>query len=198
MNKKELMRTLGRKLRGLSGAEKRDRLAFYGEMLDDRIEEGMSEAEAAESILRSALEEFPGEELPAKRRMSGLTIALLVLGSPIWIALGAAFFAVLISLFAALWAVVISIFAVGIALMIGGLGGIALGAVHLFRGRAGTGLAFIGAGLLCAGLGILVTIAAVYACIGAAKLTAKTARWVGSLFFSGKHADNKRDLERTA
>ena len=190
MNKKEFTKTLTKLLKDLPRAERRDRLTFYEEMLADRMEEGMTEAEAAESIILSAREEFPAEELPAKRRMSGLTIALLVLGSPIWIALGVVFFAVLISLFAALWAVVISIFVVGIALMIGGLGGMVLGAMHIFRGRAGTGLAFIGAGLLCTGFGILVTLAAVAACRGAAKLTKSTALWIASLFYTGKHGNN--------
>lgn len=190
MNKKEFTKTLTKLLKDLPRAERRDRLAFYEEMLADRMEEGMTEAEAAESIILSAREEFPAEETPDKRKLGALQIALLVLGSPIWIALGIAFFAVLISLFAALWAVVISIFAVGIALMIGGLGGMVLGAMHIFRGRAGTGLAFIGAGLLCTGLGILVTIAAVAACRGAAKLTKSTALWIASLFFTGKHGNN--------
>ena len=46
MDKKEFMSELKEKLCGLPKKELEERLSFYGEMIDDRIEEGLSEEEA--------------------------------------------------------------------------------------------------------------------------------------------------------
>ena len=50
MRKKEFLSALRRKLKGLPKREIEERISFYGEMIDDRIEEGFSEDEAVEKI----------------------------------------------------------------------------------------------------------------------------------------------------
>ena len=45
MTKNEFISRLRARLSGLPKDEIRERLAFYGEMIDDRIEEGLSEEE---------------------------------------------------------------------------------------------------------------------------------------------------------
>ena len=50
MTKQEFTEQLRAKLQGLPEAELEERLLFYSEMIDDRIEEGESESEAISAI----------------------------------------------------------------------------------------------------------------------------------------------------
>ena len=50
MGKAEFLEVLRRKLTGLPQAEIEERLAFYNEMIDDRIEDGLTEEEAVAEI----------------------------------------------------------------------------------------------------------------------------------------------------
>lgn len=68
-------------------------MTFYAEMLDDRIEEGLSEEEAVaaagavEEIVRQTVDETPlakiaKERVRPKRHLKAWEIVLLALGSP--------------------------------------------------------------------------------------------------------------------
>lgn len=61
MNRHAFLRELEGRLAALSEAERDQTLAYYGEMIDDRIEAGMSE-EAAVAAL-GAMEEIAAEAL---------------------------------------------------------------------------------------------------------------------------------------
>ena len=50
MNKQEFIRQLSEKLSGLPQTDIEERLAFYSEMIDDRMEDGISEEEAVLAI----------------------------------------------------------------------------------------------------------------------------------------------------
>ena len=50
MNRETFLTELRQRLSGLPREELEERLAFYGEMLDDRLEDGLTEEEAAESL----------------------------------------------------------------------------------------------------------------------------------------------------
>ena len=50
MNKKEFLAQLRKGLSGLPREDIEDRLAFYSEMIEDRMEEGFSEKEAVSAI----------------------------------------------------------------------------------------------------------------------------------------------------
>ena len=50
MTKQEFLCALGKKLSGLPRREVDERLAFYSESIDDRIEEGRTEAQAVADI----------------------------------------------------------------------------------------------------------------------------------------------------
>ena len=56
MNKDLFMNELMARLSGLPQADIEERLAFYSEMIDDRIEDGMTEEEAAAFAERIRLE----------------------------------------------------------------------------------------------------------------------------------------------
>ena len=50
MNKREFLEQLKKELSGLPQSDIEDRLTFYGEVIDDRTEEGMTESEAVSGV----------------------------------------------------------------------------------------------------------------------------------------------------
>lgn len=162
MTKNEFLSSLGECLSGLPQNEIEERLGFYGEMIEDRMEEGVSEEEAVAAIgnvneiadhiiSEVSIGRIAKEKIKPQRRLKAWEIVLLVLGSPIWLSLLIAVFAAAISLYVSLWAVIISLWSVFVSLV-----GITLyGIVAALMNRASTvGWAFNGAGIACLGLAI--------------------------------------------
>jgi len=186
MNRNEFIRTLRRGLSGLSPEEIEAQVNFYNEMIDDRMEEGLTEEAAIAQI--GPVEQIVGQTVldappvRKKRSLGALEIVLLVLGSPIWISLLAAAFVVVLAGFVVLWSVVISLWAVEVSLGACALAGVAAIPIFAMKGYALTGIALGGCGLFCAGLSIF----GFYGCKSVAKLCvllcAKTFSGIKSLF----------------
>lgn len=169
MNKQEFLTRLRKGLRGLPSKEKKEHLAFYGEMIDDRIEDGLSEEAAVAEI--GNIDEIIAQikaATPKKKKNAGV-IVLLTLGFPVWGSLLLAVIAIAVSLCVALWAV----FA---ALLGSALGGVVGGIILFGYGHQPAGLALIGAALVCAGLGIFLFYGCKAATVGMLRLTKKLVR----------------------
>ncbi len=165
MCKQAFLDALREHLAGLPQEDIEERLAFYAEMIDDRVEEGFTEEEAVaaigsvEEIFAQIIEEIPFTKLVKERirrenRLSAWEIVLLAVGSPIWLALLIAAFAVVLSLYVVLWSVVVSLWSVFAALAASALGCLAGGIVLACSGYIPSGLLCIAAALVCAGLAI--------------------------------------------
>jgi len=165
MCKQSFLDQLRKGLSGLPQNEIEERLTFYGEMIDDRIEEGLSEEDAvlaigsvddvvSQIVADTPLSKIAKERIKPKRRLALWEIVLLVLGSPIWLSLIIAVFAVILSIYAVLWSVVLSLWAVFASLIGCALGGIAAGIGFVFIKHVVSGIAMIGAGIVCSGLSI--------------------------------------------
>lgn len=192
MTKTEFLARLENGLVQLPKEERQSNIDYYSELIDDMIEEGMTEDEATAklgdpyAIAHSILEEMPIDKLVRDRvRPAGgwtaLAIVLAVIGSPVWLPILLALFAVVVSIVVAIWAVVIAVFAVMAALIVAGIAilvGLTIGAVN----GAGTAMFFLGAALIVIAAGILVGIAGVYAVKLAAKGCAALWRGIKSLF----------------
>ena len=121
MTKKEFLAALKRKLRGLPYADIKERLSFYSEIIEDKMEDGLTKGEAvaeigdineiAEQILAEARVEEPVKKV--RKPVSVWQIVLIIIGSPIWLS-------ILIPLFAAAWAIIIALWAVVIPFAIMG------------------------------------------------------------------------------
>lgn len=135
MTKAEYLRRLRACLEQMPPEEREEQLAYYEELFDDMLEDGMSEEEAAlklgspESVAETLLTEIPMATLVKNRvkkegRPKALTIVLLILGAPLWLPLLISFLAVLLALLITLWAVGLSLGvvlpAVGISLLAAG------------------------------------------------------------------------------
>ncbi len=167
MNKRRFLIKLKRALWGCPPSEIKSRLAFYSEMIDDRVEEGRTEKEAIleigkpEEIAKDIREELSERPKKEKRPFGTVAKILIVLGSPIWLSLlvaaaAIAFslaisaFAVVFSVFVCLFAALISLYAVVLSLGVSGLACIAGGVACLFTGRFTEMLIALGAGFVLA------------------------------------------------
>lgn len=160
VTKQEFLAQLKNGLSALPPKEQQERLNFYSEMIDDRMEEGLPESEAVaavgdvESIVCQALSETAVQSVPQKRKIKAWEIALLVLGAPLWIPLLVAAVSVVFSLYVSVWAVIVSLWAVFASLIGSALGAVVSGAVLAVTANAASGLLMVAVGSVCAGLGI--------------------------------------------
>lgn len=171
MLKQEFLSALRAKLNSLPQKEVEERLSFYSEMIDDRMEDGLSETAAVadvgtvDSVFAQILAELPlsalvREKMKPKHRMGAWEILLLVLGSPVWLSLLISAFAVVLSLYVVLWAVVISLWTIPVSLGAGAIAGVLAMPMFCYFGNFYAGLAMLACGLFCAGLAVY----AHYAC----------------------------------
>ncbi len=199
MSKQEFLAQLRKGLSGLPRDDIEERLTFYSEMIDDRMEEGLSEEEAvsavgsvaeivAQVVADTPLAKIAKERIRNKRRLSAGEIVLLALGSPIWLSLGVAAFAVILSLYVSLWAVIISLWAVFASLAACSIGGVFACIIITASGNGASGVAMLAAGMVCAGLSIFTF----YGCNAVTKgtliLTKKMAIWIKNRFIKKEEA----------
>lgn len=193
MTKQEFLAQLRKCLSGLPPKDIEERLSFYGEMIEDRMEDGLSEEEAvsavgfvneiaAQIIADIPIAKIAKERIKPKRQLSVWEIVLLALGSPLWLALGIAAVAVFLSIYVCLWSVIVSAWAVLGLLAACSLGFVLAGIVFVCSENTVSGIAAIAAGLVCAGVSVF----AFYGCKAATKgvliLTKKLALWIKNCF----------------
>ena len=193
MNKQEFLAELQKELSGLSQKDIEERLNFYSEMIDDRMEEGLTEDDAvseigtvgevvSQTVAETPLYKLVKERVKPKRSISAWVIVLLVLGSPIWFSLLVAAFSVILSVYIVLWSVVFSLWAIEISIIGCALGEMIAAVASAFQGNGTAGIAMLSLGMLCAGVSIFFF----FGCKGITKgiliLTKKIALGIKSLF----------------
>lgn len=163
MKKNEFLQELSMEILGLPQEDVEHWLEYYTEMLEDRIEEGMSEQEATaalgdpKAIARQILAQTPFTKLiknkiAPKRKLQVWEIVLLVLGSPIWLAIAVSLAAAFFAIFASLWAGIVSVWAAELSVAVCGLAGVLFSFFLVGTGSVYQGLLLLGGGLFCAGL----------------------------------------------
>ena len=166
MTKIEFINEIRKKLSILPREEVDDRINFYSEMIDDKIEDGYSEYDAVKEIgsvddvVESILAEksvikLAKQRLKSKKRFSVIEVILLTLGSPIWLSLLIALIAVLFSAYVAVASVAISVWAVFISTCACSVGGVIAGIFFALTKNTYTGILLIGLSFVCAGIAIL-------------------------------------------
>ena len=177
MTKNAYLSELADRLRQLPQSEIDKSIAYYSEIIDDRMEEGCSEEEAvngleapvtaAERILQDApLGMLVRERIRPKQAVSGWIIALLVIGFPVWFPLLLAAAGIVFAMYVVVWSLVFAFFASTFA-----VGTASLAVLITAFVRAGEG-----AGLLGIGCFILMGLATWMAASGVVRLTAALIR----------------------
>lgn len=197
MTKQEFLAELRRGLSGLPQNDIEERLNFYSEMIDDRMEEGLSEQEAVDgigsvdSVVSQILGDIPlsklvKEKITPKKQLKAWMIVLIILGAPIWFSLAVAAVSVAFALYFSLWSIIISLWAVFASLVISVPGSIAAGIVAFASGGGLAGIAMMGAGLFCAGLSVFAFFGCKALTQGTVFLTKKAAVAVKRAFIKNK------------
>lgn len=202
MNKQEFLAKLKARLTGLPQDDIEERIGFYSEMIDDRVEEGLPEKQAVaelgafERIVQQIMSEIPltklvKERVKPSRALRAWEIVLLTLGSPIWISLCIALFAVAVSLYAVIWSILISLWAVEASAAACSVGGVFATVISVTQGNPIAGILMLGVGILCAGLAIFGFFGCQYATFGILKLSKGMLIWIKSCFIKkGRQHEN--------
>lgn len=166
MSKSEFLRLLRKELEGLGEEAVQEYIDYYSEMIDDRIEEGLSEEEAVAAmgnpseIAKQIIADTPipkilKSKLQKTHTLKAWHIVLIVLGSPIWFSLLVALISVIFSMFVTLVSLLFSFYAASIGIGAGAIGGI-FSIIPLFiGGNTYGGVMMLGLSFICAGLAIL-------------------------------------------
>ncbi|GEK33403.1 DUF1700 domain-containing protein [Kurthia sibirica] len=157
MNKLEYLSELGAKLRTLPRSELNKVLSYYSEIIDDRMEDGMSEVHAVcglgdiDEIAQEAILEatpFSNLIIPS-RSLSTVDILLLVMSTPLIIAL----FTLILVFYAGIWLSIIGLFLLDLSFILVGITGIIASIVDFSENSAIQILMFI-VSLIAIGIGI--------------------------------------------
>ncbi len=167
MTKDEFLHRLNQALSSMKPVERARTVQYYREILEDRMEEGASEAEAVADLDPEAIaaDLLASGTAPVRPRRSRFGTAMLVLGSPVWLPLLLAAGIVALALYIVVWALVVSMFAVVLALAVCLPAGI-LALVIYLGSHFWTGLFLLGAGLVCGALAVALFLP----CLAAARL----------------------------
>ena len=199
MSKQEFLAQLRKGLSGLPQDEIEERLTFYSEMIEDQMEDGLSVEDAVlavgsiDEIVTQVVADIPltkiaKERIITNRRLSVGEIILLALGSPIWLSLGLAVFAVILSLYISLWAVIISLWAVFASLAACSIGGVLACVIFTVGGNGASGSAMLAVGFVSAGLSIFMFYGCKAVTEGILMLTKKMAKWIKNCLIKKEEA----------
>ncbi len=199
MSRFEFLEALKNSLSGLPQEDIKASIQYYNEMIDDRMEDGLSEEQAVaeigepKKVAEDILSEIPlsrlvKTKLKPKRSLNALEIVLLVLGSPVWISVLIAIFSVIIAVYVSLWSVVISVFAAFISVGVSGIATL-IGSVIIavFHTMAAAGVC-LGASLILIGLSIPLYFVSALSFKGILLLTKKTFLLIKSCFIKKEAA----------
>lgn len=182
MNKTEFMTELSQRLSGLNNEDIKKSLAYYNEIIEDCKEDGMSEEEAVASlgdideiatqiVMDTPITKLVKEKVKGTRTLRTWEIILIVLGSPIWLSLGIAFFAVVFSLYISIWSIVFSLFVTVFALFVSVFAFLIAAVWLLFKAAFVQSAIFFGVALVIAGVTILMYLGTYYTAKGIVILT---------------------------
>lgn len=195
MRKQEFLERLGRCLSGLSQKDREERLTFYGEMIDDRMDDGLTEEEAvaavgdvdeiAAQILADTPAVMPAKEQPKPKSTPEVwLLVLLILGAP----LGLSAVSMVFSVYISWWAVIISAWAVFGSLIAVAVGVLIAGIVFLCTGQTMPGVAMLAGAMICAGCSIFVFFGCKAVTRGTIWLTKKLVQMIKNLFVKKEDA----------
>ena len=195
MNKTEFIEQLRNALQGLSEDDIKKSTDYYEEMIEDRIEDGISEEEAVkglgsiESIKEQILMDTPitkivKEKMKPKRALRAWEIVLLIIGSPVWVPVTAALIIVALVIYLCFWIVILCLYISDIAVFFSGFSAII--AAFVQENGFSTGMLFCGGGIALIGVAILLFFGFTEIAKGMLFVSKKIALGIKKLFVGGK------------
>lgn len=166
MNKQQFIEEMRKRLNNLSENDINKSLDYYEEMIQDRMEEGLSEEEAVEGLgsiddivsqilSDTSLPKIHKPSVKIKNKMSTWEIVLLILGFPIWFPLLLTAFILIISFYIIIWSVILSLYSAVLALGVSSLGSAAGACMMTISSEYAQAVCYFSAFLICSGLTII-------------------------------------------
>ena len=182
MRKQEFLDELRNRLRGLPKDDLDERIAFYDEMIEDRIDDGKTEEgavadigtvdEVVDDIARDTpLAKLVKEKIKPKRKIKAWEIVLIALAFPIWFPVLLVATVLCLVAYILLWVLVIVCYAVEISLIAASIGGMVAFLILLFQGEFS--LLYLAIAILAAGVSVLMFFGCWYITKGTIKLHQK-------------------------
>lgn len=169
MNKRAFLSALDERLSCLPKEDREESFNYYSEIIDDRMEDGLSEEESvaalgsieeivSQILMETSLPKLVKANVKPKRTLKALKTwvkILLILGSPVWVPLLFAALCILFAVYIVLWSGILVLYSVVLSFAATAIGCILGFFVSLPAGNIAPGLLFLGAGLFCVGITLL-------------------------------------------
>lgn len=193
MNREEFLTAIREKISILPQGDVEKSLEYYEEMIEDYIEDGMTEEEAikaigsADDIASQILNETPLPKLvkakiKPKRAFRVWEIVLLAVGSVVWFPLLLAAIAVFFAVYIVIWSFIVVLYSLDFSFAALGIAGTVGSVFIMISGNYCQSLLYLGVGLFSAGVAILLFFCFNKVTSGVIKLSKIIIRWVKFLF----------------
>ena len=182
MRKQEFLEELRNRLKGLPKDDLDERIAFYDEMIEDRIDDGKTEEgavadigtvdEVVDDIARDTpLAKLVKEKIKPKRKIKAWEIILIALGFPLWFPLLIVATVLCLVFYILFWILVIVCYAVEMGLITAAIGSFVIFIAYLFQGEFS--LMYLAVSILGSGASIFTFFGCWYITKGTIKLHQK-------------------------
>lgn len=197
MNKQEYLEAIRSRISAMSADDVNRFMDYYSEMIDDRVEDGLSEEEAVadmgspDAAVEQILEDMPltklvKEKIKPKHELKAWEVVLIVLGSPVWIPLLITALVLLLTLWIVAFALLISFYAVVLSFVAAGIGGL-ICAIPLFIANSPyTAVLMLGAALIGIGIAILFVVSVKPVTVGIFKVCKASVNGIKRMFVKEK------------
>jgi len=206
MNKIEFLNAIRERLKGYPRDEVDNSIEYYGEMIDDRIEDGMSEDAAVASlgdindIVKSIKKNMPlrsvirdkvtqAKEKVGSSGISVTTIIALILLFPFWFPVATIVFTLYMVFFLLTWVFDLVLFIVGAAGIVASIYFIITAITSLVSLNPLAGAGSLGLAIMCIGAGILLTIFGIYTAKGIVHMFAGILKGIKGLILKDKKGE---------
>ena len=197
MNKQEYLEAIRSRICAMPADDVNRFMDYYSEMIDDRVEDGLSEEEAVadmgspDAAVEQILEDMPltklvKEKIKPKHELKAWEVVLIVLGSPVWIPLLITALVLLLTLWIVAFALLISFYAVVLSFVAAGIGGL-ICAIPLFIANSPyTAVLMLGAALIGVGIAILFVVSVKPVTVGIFKVCKASLNGIKRMFVKEK------------
>ena len=183
MTKSIFLITLREKLAGLPKEDVDERISFYEEMINDRMDEGKSEEEAVadigsvDEVIYEIAQDTPlvklvKEKIKPKRKLKTWEIILLIVCFPIWFPLAITALILCLVAYLLIWIFVIVAYALELALSVSSVTSLIVFFILLFTGEPN--IAYLGLAIMCGGGAVLL----VFGCYYITKWTIRLSKFI--------------------
>lgn len=170
MNKQEYLSAIRVRIPKMPTEDMERFIAYYSEMIDDRMEDGMTEEEAVATMdtpdeaVDQILEDTPlskivKQKIKPTHRLRAWEIVLIVLGSPVWVPLLLTAGILVLSMLVVVFSLLITFYAVVISAAVAGIAGVLAVVPFLMISNVPAAVFMLGCGFAGVGLAILFFVA---------------------------------------